>query len=246
MRQKGNGAPRFALAAVALGGILGSSVASGVMRGQQASTVVRRVDHLVYAVPDLDTGVADLEQRLGVRAAPGGQHPGRGTRNALIALGPDSYLEILAPDPAQPTPAGGRWFGVDAARPARLAGWAAKGSDLARVAGKAAERGVRLGAVAAGARQRPDGITLRWEFTDPATPAVFGLAPFFIDWGTSPHPAATAPRGPVLVSLRAEHPRPDLVVEPLAALGVALPVERGPEPALVATLRIVSGLVELR
>jgi len=75
---------------------------------------------------------------------------------------------------------------------------------------------------------------------------VFGLAPFFIDWGTSPHPAATAPRGPVLVALRAEHPQPDLARDPLAALGLELPVAPGPRPALVATLRIVSGLVELR
>src|ERR1044071_8815228 len=104
------------------------------MRGAAESRLLRRVDHLVYAVPDLDAAVADLEQRLGVRATPGGQHQGRGTRNALIALGPESYLEILAPDPAQPVPAGGRWFGVDPKTPARLAGWAAKGGDLPRVA----------------------------------------------------------------------------------------------------------------
>jgi hypothetical protein len=208
--------------------------------------IVRRVDHLVYAVPDLDAGIADLEARLGARAAMGGQHPGRGTRNALVAFGPDSYLEILAPDPSQPAPPGGRWFGVDPSAPARLAGWAAKGSDLDRLAARALQRGVALGAVTAGSRQRPDGVLLRWTFTDPATIAVFGLAPFFIDWGTSPHPAATAPRGPVLVDLHAEHPRPELAIEPLAALGVPLPVERGPRPALVATLRTVSGVVELR
>jgi hypothetical protein len=208
--------------------------------------VLRRLDHLVYAVPDLDAGVADLEQRLGVRAATGGPHPGRGTRNALIALGPDSYLEIIAPDPAQPEPAGGRWFGVDPKRPARLAGWAAKGHDLARVVAAASKRGVALGDVMPGARTRPDGVELRWTLTNPDAQAVFGLAPFFIDWGTSPHPAATAPRGPVLVSLRGEHPRPDLAREPLAALGVDLPIDPGRRPTLVATLRIVSGVVELR
>jgi hypothetical protein len=208
--------------------------------------LLRRLDHLVYAVPDLDAGVADLEQRLGVRAAPGGPHPGRGTRNALIALGPESYLEIIAPDPAQPEPAGGRWFGVDPRAPARLAGWAAKGSDLPRLVAAAAQRGVPLGEVMPGARTRPDGVELRWTLTNPDARSVFGLAPFFIDWGTSPHPAATAPRGPVLVGLRAEHPRPDLAREPLAALGLDLTVDPGPRPALVATLRIVSGLVELR
>jgi len=68
--------------------------------GQAPHGAIRRVDHLVYAVPDLDAAVSDLERRLGVRAAPGGQHPGRGTSNALIAPGPDSYLALPAPDPA--------------------------------------------------------------------------------------------------------------------------------------------------
>jgi hypothetical protein len=232
---------KFLSALVAMAAIM-----SATGRAADDTGVLRRLDHLVYAVPDLEAGVADLEQRLGVRASPGGPHPGRGTRNALIALGPDSYLEIIAPDPAQPEPAGGRWFGVDPKAPARLAGWAAKGSDLVRVAAAAAKRGVPLGEVMPGARTRPDGAELRWTLTNPDAQPVFGLAPFFIDWGTSPHPAATAPRGPVLVSLRAEHPRPELAREPLAALGLDLPVDPGPRAALVATLRIVSGLVELR
>ena len=215
-------------------------------RAADGDGVLRRLDHLVYAVPDLEAGVAALEQRLGVRASAGGQHPGRGTRNALIALGPDSYLEILAPDPTQPRPAAGRWFGVDEQAPARLAGWAAKGSGLEKVVASAAARGVPLGAVAAGSRQRPDGVTLKWTLTDPGVAPGVALLPFFIDWADSPHPAATAARGPVLISLRAEHPRPDLAREPLAAIGLDLRVEQGPRPALVATLRTVSGLVELR
>jgi hypothetical protein len=220
--------------------------AAHLFAGQASQNVLRLLDHLVYAVPDLDAAVTDLEQRLGVRATPGGQHPGRGTRNALIALGPDTYLEILAPDPEQPVPAAGRWFGVDEKVPARLAGWAAKRSDLPRVAASAAQRGVPLGPVVAGARQRPDGVTLKWTLTDPGAASGVTLVPFFIDWSDSPHPAATAARGPGLESLHAEHPRPDRAREPLAALGIDLPVVAGPRPALVATLRTVSGRLELR
>jgi hypothetical protein len=232
-----------------IGGAAGAVAATFIVQasaGQATHGVLRRVDHLVYAVPDLDAAVADLERRLGVRAAPGGQHPGRGTRNALVALGPDSYLEILAPDPAQPAPPGGRWFGVDPAGPARLAGWAAKGADLTRLAASAQARGVPLGPVVAGSRQRPDGVTLRWTLTDPGVSPALSLVPFFIDWADSAHPAATASRGPVLEALRGEHPRPEVAREPLAALGIDLPIQQGPRPALVALLRTVSGLVELR
>ena len=140
--------------AVVVGVALAVPLLVPAVRAADDRELLRRLDHLVYAVPDLDAGVADLEQRLGVRAAPGGPHPGRGTRNALIALGPESYLEIIAPDPAQSAPAGGRWFGVDPRTPARLAGWAAKGRDLPRLVAAAAQRGIPLGEVMPGARTR--------------------------------------------------------------------------------------------
>ena len=53
------------------------------------------LDHLVYATPDLDATCLDLENRLGVRPSSGGQHPGRGTRNALISIRPKAYLEAV-------------------------------------------------------------------------------------------------------------------------------------------------------
>src|SRR5688500_16482444 len=68
---------------------------------KQPDDLVQRVDHLFYATPDLERGIAEIKRLVGVRATPGGKHPGRGTRNAFIALGPNSFLEIVAPDPDQ-------------------------------------------------------------------------------------------------------------------------------------------------
>src|SRR5215467_15258569 len=107
------------------------TIGAGVTQ-KGAEELLARVDHLVYAAPDLNRGVEEIEKLLGVRATPGGQHPGRGTRNSLVALGSACYLEIIAPDPEQPRPAAPRWFGIDDLRASRLVTWAAHGSHLER------------------------------------------------------------------------------------------------------------------
>ena len=87
----------------------------------------------MYATPDLQLGIDAIEKQLGVKATPGGQHPGLGTRNALVALGPTSYLEIIGPDPDQPKPAGPRRFGIDDLKAPRIVRWVVKSSELEAV-----------------------------------------------------------------------------------------------------------------
>lgn len=204
------------------------------------------VDHLVYAAPSVEAGVERLERLLGVRATPGGQHLGRGTRNALLALGPDSYLEIIAPDPDQPRPAEPRWFGIDGLQEPRLVTWAAKGTSLDRLAKDAAERGVTLGAVTSGSRYQADGVLLTWLYTDPRTVVAGGVVPFFIDWGRTQHPSRSAARGAALLDLRAEHPEPEHVQQMLSRVGLDLQVRKGPRAAVIASIRGLLGVVELR
>ncbi|MFL5269824.1 MAG: VOC family protein [Stellaceae bacterium] len=122
-----------------------------------------RVDHLVYVTPDLNQGIDEIESLTGIRASPGGPHPGRGTRNALVALGPTSYLKIMAPDPEQPEPSEPRPFGMDLRdKVPRLAGWFIKGRNLQQMRERAVRNGVPLGEIKSGNRQRPDGVQLSW------------------------------------------------------------------------------------
>jgi hypothetical protein len=202
-----------------------------------------RVDHLVYAVPELEAGVREIEKKLGVRAAPGGRHEGLGTHNALLALGDTAYLEIIAPDPSQPEPARPRPFGVDRLRSGKLVTWAGHAPDLEARVAAARAAGFDPRPVLAMTRARPDGVRLSWRLTLRAEPAGDGLVPFLIDWGATPSPARTSPRGATLLELCGEHPAPDAVARALAALGSSLRVERGREPVLRARISTPGGAV---
>jgi hypothetical protein len=211
-----------------------------------APDVVSQVDHLVYATANLERGIAEIEALLGVRPMPGGRHTAWGTRNALVALSPSSYLEIIAPDPDQVPSSGVYPFGLGTLQRSRLVGWAAKGTQLEKLREAAARHGVELGNLLAGNRQLPGGALLTWQITDLHRVVADGIVPFFIDWGESLHPAKGAPPGATLVDLRAEHPDAGRVRGSLGALELNLPVAVGPTPALLAQVDCPRGRVVLR
>lgn len=204
------------------------------------------VDHLVYGAPTLQGGVEQVERRLGVRPAAAGRHPQYGTRNALLALGPETYLEVMAPDPGLATPEGGTLFGLEELDEPRLVTWALRREDIGEAAYRARGRGVDLGPVQAGSRERPNGTALSWRLTDPRATPVGGLVPFLIAWGETPHPADGAPEGGELLGLRAEHPEPEAARDALAALGVEMEVVEGIQPRLTAVIGVNDGTVEIR
>lgn len=198
------------------------------------------VDHLVFAVPDLSAGVAEMEARLGVALSPGGSHPGGGTRNALLRLDDGVYLEVVGPDPEQPAPPDGLWLADGGPALPALVTWASRSSDLdALIRGRA---GHLLGPVRSMSRRNDDGSVLHWTMTMPVRPLPRGgVVPFFIDWGDSVHPSAVLPhKGLRLAELRAQHPTPETVSDELAGLGVEMRVEPG-EPGLRATLERSDG-----
>jgi hypothetical protein len=202
------------------------------------------IDHLVYAAPDLRAAVADVEERLGVRALDGGRHTGPGTHNALLALAPQTYLEIIAADPGQPQPAMPRPFGIDGISHSGLAGWALACNDIDAAVARARHNGYDPGDATDGQRIGPNGTALRWRMTPGRT--ADGLVPFLISWGSTEHPARSAPRGVTLETFHLEHPDPPSVAPLLAALGADIEIRPAPMAALVARLRGPDGRVVLR
>lgn len=220
---------------------LGIVLMVGCGRGEVSSAPEQRVDHIIYAASDLETGIAEIETLLGVQPVIGGRHPQYGTHNALLSLGPSTYLEVIAPDPDLPIPERGFFFGTPPDEP-RLATWVLRAEDIESLAESAASAGLAIGSVEAGQRDKPDGTAITWKASDPYAMSLQGAVPFLIEWGeTTSHPAQSTPSGGRLVELRVEHPKPDDVQRALGALGVDMSVSQADAYRLVATIRTIAG-----
>lgn len=216
--------------------------------GENIPSVPADLDHILLGVNDLDRGIAWMEERSGVRAVFGGVHPGRGTRNALLSLGPRRYLEIIAPDPQQAGSAASRevWAArLNALQEPRLIGWAAHTGNLAALAEKAAAAGIAIEAPREGSRARPDGKTLRWKSFS-LKEDYTGLLPFFIEWSTdSVHPSEDSPSGCTLLQFSAESPNAKDVAGVAGKLGLDFSVKPGKQPRLRARISGKKGEFEL-
>ena len=204
------------------------------------------LDHIVYGTRDVARTIENLERLLGVRASPGGKHPGRGTHNALMSLGDKRYLEIIGPDPAQPGFDGILPFGLDDLTDPKIVTWAVKAPDLEQRVKAARAQGYDPGEILPRSRELPNGTVLRWRLTSLRSDHPNWLVPFLIDWGDSPHPSRTAPAGVTLSNIRATHPEPEGTQKALDALGVELEIERGPESHLIVHINAPRGMVELK
>jgi len=200
-------------------------------------------DHMILGVGDLDRGIAYMEERTNVRAVFGGVHPGRGTRNALLTLDGQRYLEIIAPDPEQHVKS---WFPeLPKIREPRLLGWAAHTDDIAALAKKVRDAGFPIQGPADGSRARPDGKMLRWKSLRLEDDRG-GLLPFFIEWSLdSVHPSVDAPAGCRLIRFFATSPQPECFAALYNRLGVEVVVERGENAQLRAQIAGAKGEVEL-
>jgi catechol 2,3-dioxygenase-like lactoylglutathione lyase family enzyme len=194
------------------------------------------LDHFILGCDDLDRGIDFVEKHTGVRAAFGGVHPGRGTRNALLSLGERKYLEIMAPDPAQQGAL--QIPRLRELKEPRIVGWAAHPADVTQLAARLRDAGIAFKEPQPGSRQRPDGKLLHWKSLT-LVDDHDGLLPFFIEWSAdSLHPSADAPKGCRLDHFGAVTPDPAGLSKLSAILQIDVSISKGEKPSLRA---IISG-----
>jgi catechol 2,3-dioxygenase-like lactoylglutathione lyase family enzyme len=204
-----------------------------------------KMDHLVFAVPDLASSIEMFRERLGVTPVFGGCHELVGTHNAILPVRGGSYIELIAPDPANPSPPLGLPFGMDALEEPHLVTWAVRTLDIDVAVERARNAGYDPGGVIDLTRETSEGDCLSWRLTVRGEMSADGLVPFLIDWGSTPHPSGTGESECSIEDFRAEHPDPESVRAMLRALDVSLDVESGLGPRLIANVVGPDGSIEL-
>ena len=177
-----------------------------------------RFDHLVVGIRSLREGIGQFKHLVGVEPAVGGTHPGRGTENALVSLGPGEYLEIIAPQAeAQLSDTDAKLRDLDRLT---IVTWAVAvdNADTLRETLKGA--GFATTVPQHGARVAPSGERLEWEVLKLSDATVKG-APFFIEWSpATAHPSTSAPAGCARNRFRIETPSAARLSALLKVLGL--------------------------
>ena len=203
------------------------------------------IDHLIYATNDLQEGMSRVAELLGVTVHPGGSHPGFGSRNALVPLGPGCYLEVIGPDPEQADFEGERIFGVGQLQSPRLAHWCVRRNGLSGFVQRMQTSGIEIGEPLPMSRQTAEGGKLTWELAFPVHFGASSPAPFFIDWGNSPHPAAAFPQEATLLDFKLSHPEAATVNRALASMEIEPCAIQDTEFRLTAKISAPAGVVTL-
>jgi catechol 2,3-dioxygenase-like lactoylglutathione lyase family enzyme len=135
--------------------------------------MVKGIDHIVIAVPDLATASKSYEG-LGFTVVPGGRHP-VGTHNALIAFADGSYIELIAF--YEPNSQHKWWQPLQ--RGGGLVDFCMQTDDLLGDTAAFRQAGVDIDDPSPLSRVRPDGYQLKWVLSIPRG-AHKGVAPFLI------------------------------------------------------------------
>lgn len=225
-----------------LGFLLMTHIPASAQSPKAPSSSGVEIDHLILAIDDLQKGIELFARETGVRPEFGGEHPGRGTANALVSLGKGRYLEILAPASAEAR-VDPSWGPITKHKELVPVGWALHARDLAKTVETLRGAGFTVSDPQPGSRKRSDGSTLRWQ-TAGLSGQQLDLEPFLIQWGEgTPHPSATSPQGCELVRIAITAPEPEALRKLVRTVGIEVQISEGKPGGMSFTLSCARGEV---
>lgn len=139
-----------------------------------------RLDHVSYAVSPaaLSDTVQRLGSKLGGTFVDGGRHPRFGTRNFVLPLAGNMYIEVVAglEHPSTEAMSFGKAVRLRAEAGGGWMGWVVAVSDISPIVERLGRKFL------AGHRARPDGYDLQWRQLGVTELMEDPQLPFFVEW----------------------------------------------------------------
>lgn len=196
------------------------------------------LDHVVLGVNNLDKGMDDFREITGVTPKKDGTDATFGTHSAIVGLGENMFLEIIAPDPkADPDLLNpelrelvyDRLQTLDSLTPFR---WAIGTSNLERTTKFMRRASSRPSEVMAGSRDRGWGRDLAWTWVKVNVPDSH-VTPFFVQWDDmTKRPQSRAPEGCTLDELHINSRNYKSLLNLVATMQVAVDLTGSEEDSL--------------
>lgn len=166
-------------------------------------------DHITIAATHIEEGVAYAESLLNISIPAGGRHLSMGTRNHLLRLGDDLFLEVIAPDPEITLLSRRRWYGLDSpqmqaalAISPRIVTWVVRTVSIADALVSI------VGAAGPAVSVTRGDLSWLISIPDDGSMPFDGAFPTLIQWPKAPHPANSMKDfGCRLVRFTVEHPQ---------------------------------------
>lgn len=195
----------------------------------------------------MDDAVLDFEQKLGVRPIFGGYHKTFGTKNALVNLDKNMYLELIAADDDNLEVPPPRWMGVDLLSKNQITRWALKSDDLEAESDMLCNHQSEMGKIKKGSRSTADDLLLQWQLCMPLPHPEVELVPFILDWRmTEKHPSELLPdMGCSLVKLFGTHPNPKKLTSIFKGLECDFLIKKADRVQIKLILDCPKGVIEI-
>jgi hypothetical protein len=203
------------------------------------------IDHILMGAAELNQAIEIIIKVTGCKPVYGGQHQDGATHNALLQIGSDAYLELIAPVSGRSTD--NRWSAIcDTLTAPAIIGYCMRTETaLADVAARLGQAGIPHDGPLSGQRQSPDSTEYIWQLIYPDKWPGSAQPPFLIHWLSPARPESNLPRTDIHFHLNCSASYAEGVHRWCTATGMALPtVEEQPE-ALSLTLRVAGREVRI-